>query len=799
MNRKNNFCDGWKFHMGELQNPPCRVNAKTGTCGGASNLTEEEGFIFRLHPYMAAKMRMDNANHLYNVAKKLEDEWKAVELPHDWTVWQEYLAPENWENAGRAVEAGYLPGGVGYYRKRFRLPEDCLGKRIIIEFEGVMRDCIVWVNGCYAGSHLSGYTGFAIDISEYVFFGEEGENVILVKADTSIREGWWTEGAGIYRPVFLYILNPVHIARNGVFVHSRQVSEKSASLQTEIKLENISEENREVTVRQTVYSPEGRPVVRGEQNILCASLEAAECRITLEVANPALWDLDKPNLYVLKTTVLSAGEILDEEETSFGIRQVVYTEAGLQLNGRTVEIKGVCLHQDFAVTGSAVTPDIIRYQLQRIRDMGGNCCRSAHNPAGNEFLKACDEMGILVLNENRRFEMTKDGKEDLEELILGSRNHPCIFMWSLENEELMPALPSGKRLLKQLVRMAHKLDPTRQCTVAGHFACRDEEYVKIPDVAGFNYDMGDAAAMREAVPGLLVMASEDGSFVSTRGEYADAPDKGYCDCYDSGSYMVKMMMKQMGLKEVPVGTLGGASSPNNLVYSWNQNRKTPGMGGLFVWSAFDYRGEAFPWNWPAVTSQYGAMDICGFEKDSFYYWKSLWRNEPVVHVLPHWNWQEGQQVQADVYSNCEEVELFLNGKSLGTKKHTPGMISSWQVDYQPGALEAVAYRGGREAGRDIRMTAGGMKAVDISLLYEGETYVLYKATALDQNGNLCPQEQTELRFTVTGGTILGTANGDPAAHKQGHSAVCRTFHGLALLIVKKENNQKTEVKAERVY
>lgn len=794
------FNNGWTFHRGELKHPVEKINTKTGTCGGPSNLTAEEGFVYRLHPYMAKKMRMENANSLYHVAEKLEDDFIAVQLPHDWSVLQPYVSPKEGNGTSREIERGYLEPEVGYYRKRFAIPKEAEGRRIILEFEGVMRDATVWVNGCYIGEHLSGYTGFACDISEYLFYGEEGENVVLVRADTSLNEGWWAEGAGIYRDVWLRQCESVHIRRNGIFVYSGNVSEQAADVHAKVIIENDAFSAQDILVKQKILSPDGDVAAEAEQKLKAEGMECGELAFTFHLEEPKLWDLNRPDLYVLTTEVIRDGEILEREETSFGIRTVRYTENGLLLNGKTVEIKGVCVHQDFAGVGVALTRDLIRYRLEKIKAMGANAYRSAHHPATEALLQECDRMGILVLNENRRFECSKEGIADLTELVESSRNHPCIFMWSLENEELISTLPNGKRILKRLAAYTHKLDPTRQCTVAGHYACRDEEYVKIPDVAGFNYDMDDAEAMREKIPGLLTAASEDGSFISARGVYEDDRTKGWCDSYDSGSYMKKLMMEKMGIRELPAGTLGGASSPNDLVYSWNQYKeKAPFLGGMFVWSAFDYRGETFPWNWPAVRSQYGAMDMCGFEKDTFYYWKSLWTEEPLVHLLPHWNQKgrEGQAVQVDVYSNCPEVELFLNGRSLGRKRHIKGKITSWNVEYVPGELRAAAYESdGKQAAADVRVTAESPENIRFTGLYDGERECLIRAEITDANGTICPLAENRVTFRVEGGRIAGTGNGNPSDHEPEQSASRHAFGGLLLVIVEKDQDQTSDGKIE---
>lgn len=789
MERKNNFCEGWMFHKGELDHAPVKINSKTGTCGGASNLTEEEGFIYRLHPYMAEKMHIENGNELYRVEKALDGDWQEVTLPHDWTAKENPQPPKMWENPEQAVETGYLMPGIGYYRKCFQIPEESLGKRIVVEFEGVMRNCTVWVNGCYIESHLSGYTGFACDITEYLFYGDEGKNVILVKADNRLREGWWAEGGGIYRPVWLYELNDIHVKRNGVFVHS-EINGECSEIKVQTEVENNTDNSTDVIIKTSVIAPSGKTIISVESSRRVCALEAIQDHTVLTVEDFQRWDLDAPVLYQIETQIFCENKCVDSVKTPFGIRDVCYTEEGLRLNGRIVEIKGVCAHQDFAGVGTALTPDLIRYRIKRIKSMGANAYRCAHHPADQTLLQICDEMGVLVLNENRRFEMTKESREDLEELIKGSRNHPCIFMWSLENEELISTLPNGKRLLKAMVQYVHKLDPTRQCTVAGHFACRDEEYVKIPDVAGFNYDMDDAKAMKESVPGLLTIASEDGSYVSARGVYEDDPEKGLCDSYDSGSYMIKMMMKQMGMTELPVGTLGGASSPNDLVYSWNHYReKAPFLGGMFVWSAFDYRGETFPWNWPAVTSSYGAMDFCGFEKDAYYYWKSLWSEQPMIHLLPHWNWEEGRNVQIDVYSNCEEVELILNGESLGKKPHELGKITSWEIKFRAGTLKTVGYNGGTPCVEEQQVTAGEPKRLNIKKIYTGQKQDLYRIEVVDAEDRLCCTASEEINLTVENGIIVGTGSGNPSEHENGRGISCRTFHGLALVIVEKQEGE----------
>ncbi|OCT16717.1 hypothetical protein A8709_08615 [Paenibacillus pectinilyticus] len=794
MREKINFNGNWLFHMGELEHQVQKVTEKTGTCGGASNLTEEEGFVYKLPLHVAKVIGTDNGNSWYNIAKNLEGKWDNIEVPHDWKIRQDYEAPG--QKTGfifsKDSSKGYLPDGVGYYRKKFSLPKEALEKRIIIEFEGVMRDSIVWVNGCYIGSHLSGYTGFAYDISEYLFYGDEGENVILVKTDSTYKEGWWAEGAGIYRDVWMYQLDPVHVKRHGTFVYCKDITESKANVIIETEIENTLTSDCSVTVRQTLISKDNKKLHQHEKELSLVFLGEGKISFDMTVENPILWNLENPYLYRMLTEIVKNDVLVDNYETLFGIREIQYTSQGLVVNGKSIELKGVCEHQDFAGVGIALTPDIIDYKLTRIKEMGANAYRSAHHPATDYLLQACDRMGILVLNENRRFEVTPQGLSDLEDLIKGSRNHPSVFMWSLENEELITMLPPGKRILKALVVQAKKLDPTRLFTIAGQFAKGDEEYESIPEVIGINYDDGNAKARLEKYPDSLVMASEDASYVSTRGIYKDNRKLGLCDSYDSGKYYAKLAQSEDS--EISTGSLGGAVSNSNLVYCWNNYKnEVPALGGVFIWTAFDYRGETFPWHWPTINSQYGAMDMCGFAKDVYYYWQSVWQDTPMVHVLPHWNWQgkEGQNIFVNIYSNCEEVELFINNESQGRQKHTKGLITNWDAIYTPGEIKVIAYKDGKAVAEDRRVTAGEPHAIRLSKIYNGKNEDLFKAEVIDKSGVVCPTADNHIQFSVENGEIIGVGNGNPASHESDIADHRKAFNGLALVIVRKSSGHIT--------
>ncbi|MFD0618366.1 glycoside hydrolase family 2 TIM barrel-domain containing protein [Paenibacillus sp. GCM10027629] len=793
MRKKMNFNSNWYFHMGELEQKVEKITSKTGTCGGASNLTREEGFVYKNPQHIADVIGIEDGNSLYSIAEHVEGIWDMVDLPHDWKIRQDYVKPSSYSGMlDKEGQKGYLPDGVGYYRKKFSLPKEDLGKRIVIEFEGVMRDAIVWVNGCYIGSHLSGYTGFAYDISAYLNYGDEGENVILVKTDCTYEEGWWAEGAGIYRDVWLYQLDPVHVKRHGTFVYCKDITDSNTKVMIDTEIENKLHSDCSVTVRKSLVSQEDQILYHQEKELTVGSLCVGTISFDFMLENPILWDLDHPYLYKMVTEIVRENEIVDHNETLFGVRDIKYTSQGLLLNGKWIEIKGVCEHQDFAGVGTALTPDIIDYKLTRIKEMGGNAYRSAHHPATDYLLQACDRMGILVLNENRRLDVGPEGLNDVEELIKGSRNHPSVFMWCMENEEFITLLPPGKRLLNELMAYAKKLDPTRLFTVAGQFAKGDSEYESIPDVVGFNYDSGHAKARLENYPGSLVMASEDASFVSTRGVYEDNRELGVCDSYDSGSYYEKVLKGSD--VEISSGTVGGASSLFNLVYCWNHYKhEVPGLGGIFIWTAFDYRGETFPWNWPTINSQYGAMDMCGFEKDVYYYWQSVWMDQPMVHMLPHWNWKgkEGQKVHIDVYSNCDEVELFINNESQGRKKHTIGLITRWEPLYVPGEVKVVAYNDGKPVTEDYKVTTGEPFAIRLSKIYSGKDNDLFKAEIVDKSGLLCPTADNHIQFSVINAEIVGVGNGNPSSHEPDVADQRKAFNGLALVILRKRSENIT--------
>ncbi|MDF9829436.1 beta-galactosidase [Parabacteroides sp. PF5-6] len=793
----------WQFHLGELpaQEIPKKLTTKAGFTGGASILTRAEG-VRLTPPGIFAQIIGGDPEFLYsfyNVVPTLSAGWEKVDLPHDWMFRQPYQAPANMPagfNMDTPAGNGYLPDNVGYYRKQLTVPAEAEGKRVSIEFEGVMHDCDIWINGHYIGNHYSGYTGFDFDVTEYLEYGSD-QNVILVKTASKGREGWWYDGAGIYRNVWMAVHGTLGFKREGIFAKINPAANRTFDLELISELINNYPEDKSFTLYYEILDPQGKSVEKGNKDFTIPALAEENFAHKIHLDQPVLWDLDQPNLYTAQVRIVCDGTTEEEMQTRFGLRTIEYTQEGLFLNGRWVELKGVCEHQDFAGVGIALTEDIMEYKVKRLKDMGVNAYRSSHHPATRAFLDICDREGILVLNENRNFMVNPVTLADLRDLVVSSRNHPSVFMYCLENEEMITPTKQGKAILRRIKDLVKHMDPTRMITMAGMAAKEDPEYVTIPDVAGFNYDDQDAAMHVRNIPGIRVMGTEDASFLSTRGVYIDDLKQGWCSAYDSGSYMWAIMAKDEE-KDVDKGTFGGMTSHGSLEYAWKHNRvDVPQLGGLFLWTAFDYRGEPSPTYWPQIGANFGAMDMCGFEKDAFYYWKGVWSDEPLAHVLPYWTFpgKEGQKIKVETYSNCEEVELFVNNVSQGKKKNNRGDIGKWEVIYQPGEIKLVAYNRGKAVAESVRKTFGTIAELRLETVWQGKEMTLVKVAAYDKNGLLCENCNEEVKFTVTGGEFVGVANGNPSSHEPDYLPQRKLFNGLAMIIIRHDAQGKAGVTA----
>ena len=630
------FDSDWRFHFGHASDP-----AKDfGFGGGDGGAFAKTGELF------------DPARREFN-----DSDWQPVALPHDFVVALPFVNdPDLYQFGYKPVGRKYPETSVGWYRRVFEIPQSDAGRRIALEFDGVFRNAIVVLNGIYVGRNLSGYAPFRFDVTDFLRYGNT--NVLVVRVDATEHEGWFYEGGGIYRHVWLTKTSPVHVAHEGVYVTS-QVSGGSAELSIATEIINESDAAQSCRITQTILDAAGKQIATANSDAASLAPWAThKTSQTLRVDNPSLWSVENPHLYRLVTTVESAGALADRVETSFGIRSIHFdADRGFFLNGQRVEIKGMCNHQDHAGVGSAL-PDRLQYfRVARLKEMGVNAYRTSHNPPTPALLDACDRLGMLVMDETRMFSSSPEGLSQLERMVRRDRNHPCIFLWSIGNEEDLQGAPTGARIADTMKRLVRTLDETRPVTLAmnSHWG---QGASAVLDVQGCNYfHNGDMDKFHSDFPWQPTIGSEDASALSTRGIYANDLARGFVSAYD-------------------VNTPGHYASTAQ--EWWNFYFARPFAAGAFVWTGFDYRGEPSPYKWPCISSHFGVMDTCGFPKDTYFYYQAQWTNKPVLHLFPHWNWQgrEGQPIAVWVYSNCDEVELFLNGKSLGRKSMPPRGISN---------------------------------------------------------------------------------------------------------------------------
>jgi len=675
--------------------------------------------------------------------------WRIINLPHDWAVELPFDQRGSHSHGYRAIGRAFPENSIGWYRKHFVIPESDLGRRIVIEFDGVHRDAIIWVNGFYIGTEHSGYSSFQYDITDYLNYG--GDNVVAVRVDVILEEGWFYEGAGIYRHVWLTKTAPLHVAQYGTFVTS-ELQPDAAVITARTTV--INEEKTTVVfgIVQNIQEMNGKPVVCGElNNLTLAAGENKEYCTTLRINQPQLWSLESPDLYQLVTTIQQNDSIVDQYLTNFGIRSVRFDpDEGFFLNGQNLKLKGTNNHQDHAGVGTALPDALQEFRIARLKSMGCNAYRCSHNPPTPELLDACDRVGMLVLDENRLMGSSPEHIQQLEKMILRDRNHPCVIAWSLGNEEwAIEGNIKGARIAAMMQTAARRLDPTRQITAASSGGW-GSGISTVVDMMGFNYIVhGDIDEQHAKFPDQPGMGTEETTGAGTRGIYEDNFARGHT----------------MAMDRRP----GGASIETGLKYY----AARPFLAGLFFWTGFDYRGEANPIGWPQVSTQYGILDVCGYPKDCYYYLKSWWTDKPVLHIFPHWNWEgkEEQPINVWAYSNCEEVELFLNGKSLGCKSMPNLGHLEWIVPYKPGYLLARGYRNNKEIIIQKIETTGKPAIIQLNpnrntIRADGEDLAIITVQVLDDQARLVPTADNEISFILKGeGRILGIGNGDPASHE----------------------------------
>ena len=759
---------GWKFAFGNAADP-----AKDFGCGTEYfNYLTKANSIHNTGPY---SMKFDDSG------------WESVDVPHDFVVRLPFSAEASHSHGYKTVGWKYPETSVGWYRRTFRLDSLDRGKHVAITFDGIFRDSRVWVNGFHCGGEPSGYLSQTYDITDYANFG--GENVVCVRADATLEEGWFYEGGGIYRHVWLTTTSPLHIAQDGISISTTfRKGYSRALLNVRTDLFNASHDTVKGSVRYSVLDAEGRQIAAttDEGNptrrlrFLPMQTRRSAFQYIIPIDNPQLWSPDTPYLYTLVAEVIVGGKTVDNKAVRFGVRDVVFDkDRGLLLNGKPLKIKGVNMHQDHAGVGAAIPDALQAYRIRRLKQLGCNAYRSSHNPMSPAMLDVCDSLGMLVIDETRLAGINANETSALRRMIERDRNHPSVILWSAGNEEWgIEWDKKGERIAATMRDYCHLYDPSRPMT----FATSGGPTVEVPvDVAGYNYIMQNPVdEHRRNYPDRRCYGSEETTGCGTRGVYF--PDA-------EGRWM-PALNRVMDQRD---------STFNQIERGWRFYAERPWAAGCFFWTGFDYRGEPNPMKFPATGSQFGILDYCGFAKDEAEYLRAWWTDDTVLHILPHWNLagHEGEEVSVWAYSNCDEVELFCNGKSLGRQTMPRYGHLEWTAVYRPGRLKAVGYKAGRRVCQTVVATAGApaqiRAAADRTLLAaDGADVAVVDITLHDRRGTLVPDANVPLTLSVEGNaSILGVGNGNPAmqaaeqpAERQAKVFSVETFNGCAQVILK---------------
>jgi len=691
---------------------------------------------------------------------------------------------------------GYLPVYPAWYQRTILVPESAKDKTIWLDFGGIYRDAVVFINGKFVEQHPSGYTAFRLNVTSNMRVGEE--NTISVFVDPRWFEGWWYEGGGIYRHVRLIVTNPLQVAPWGTFVsaevpadirHDSNSGDRAAAdLSIETTIRNDATTEGQFTLVSEVLNANGTEVVASVSSPEQVSGEQEQTfKQSLKLRDALLWSIEYPNLYRLRTTVRQGSKNVDQTLTSFGVRKLRFDpERGFFLNDRHVEIYGAANHQDFPGVGIAAPDNLWAWRIQKLKAMGANAYRTAHNPLAEEFYDAADRMGMLVMDETRHLGDTYAQKatdnttysdlSDLKAIVLQHRNHPSVIMWSLANEEGQQRTEHGAQIFAAMKTAVRKLDPTRPTTSAMNGGFTKEGFISVEDLLGMNYHNAEFAKVHHEFPNLMIFGSEDINAKTSRGTRAASPETGQCSAF-------------------------GDDAPGGQPWdSWVPVIDNPYIAGEFIWTGFDYRGEPNPFSWPAVTSQVGAMDLCGFPKLVYHYWEMVWHHRPSVYVFPDWNYRKGdvgKDVRVRVLSNTGEVELLLNGKSLGTKQVPRENFVDWKVAYAPGTLTALGRNAGGEVARYSIKTTGAPMALRMvpeveHLAADGEQVMPIRVEVVDVQGRVVPDAENLIRFSVSGaGSLVGVGNGDPASHENNTANQRSAFHGIAMVLVRASDRPGT--------
>jgi len=755
---------GWKFQFGNGSDP-----AKDLDFGNT-----EEAFA-KTGDFKFARVGYDDSK------------WRALNLPHDWAVelpfmWDDTLRSHGYKPLGRR----YPETSVGWYRREFEIPASDAGRRITVEFDGAFRDVMVFVNGCFIGRNDNGYAPFRFDITDFLAVG--AKNCIVVRVDASYGDGWFYEGAGIYRHVWLKKTDALHLGRWECWVRSEFRGEDAAlSLGTIVVNEGAAAES--ATVSWQILDGDGEPVTTAEATAQQLAVDgSASFEATAKIARPRLWSVESPNLYTAVVTVKSGDKVRDAERITFGVRTVKFdADHGFFLNSTPMKIQGVCNHQDHAGVGAAAPDRLQAFRVAVMQGMGCNAIRTSHNMPTPELVAACDRMGMMMMCETRQMSSSPEGMAQLETMVKRYRNSPSIILWSIGNEEWQlqnEEAEEGAKIAATMVRRCHELDPTRVVSAAVN-GDNEKGVSDALDIIGFNYGLNRPDGFHKKHPTRPIYGSETASTIATRGCYETDPLRNTLSAYDVNHTEWSELAEEW----------------------WTFYATREWEAGGFAWTGFDYRGEPTPYGWPSINSQFGIVDMCGFPKDDYFYYKAWWTKEAVLHLLPHWNWEgrEGEEIPVWVHSNVDEVELLLNGKSQGRQKVPRLGHLEWKVRYEPGTIEARGWTGGKMVLSEKRETTGKVAALRLTadraeIDADGADVVVLTVDAVDSAGRAVPTASNLVHFKVSGeGALIGVGNGDPNCHESDKEPRRSLFNGLAQVIVQSTKTAGTiEIEASTI-
>jgi beta-galactosidase len=734
----------------------------------------------------------------------IDTRWRDLNLPHDWSIEGKFDV-----NNPATPSGGALPGGIAWYRKTFEMPSAAKGKKVFIDFDGIYRNAEVWINGHSLGMRPNGYISYRYDLTPYLVFDHKN-NVIAVRVDNSKQpNSRWYSGSGIYRNVWMVTTNNLHVDHWGTFISTPLVNKDSANILITSTIINEGSKGEEFEIRTTLFTNDSSKAGFDVKPMKLESNSRSEISQHITIANPRLWSVEHPVLYRAVTQIYKKKKLIDEYNTPFGVRNFSFdADSGFSLNGKPVKIYGVCIHHDMGALGAALNLRALERQLDMLKAMGCNGIRTSHNPPAPELLDLCDRMGFIVIDE--AFDMWKKPKNpfdyhldwdkwhvrDLEDQLLRDRNHPSVFVWSIGNEireqsyfpdgKSFPPDSSGLAITRELADIVHKLDPTRPVIAAlDQVEGKTNAVIQSGalDIIGYNYRHLVWKDVQKKWAKKPFMATEAASAFESRGDYHMPSDR----------------ILRAGNGKQNLSDDFTASSYDNYSAVWASTHeeslkeffRLPFVAGTFIWTGWDYLGEPTPYGWPARSSYFGIIDLAGFPKDAYYLYQSVWTKKPVLHVFPHWNWKNGQVIDVwAYYNNADEVELFLNDRSIGVRKKENGNLHvMWRTIFEPGKITAVSRKNGKIVlTREIK-TAGEPFKVSLSadrksMHKDGKDLTFITVKILDDEGNLVPHASNLVKFSCTGeANIAGVDNGFQASIEPFKADYRKAYNGMCLVIV----------------